>query len=715
VPKRHLIASKVRSKSLQVKRFKLGGFYLFFLNAAASKWKPSNGEIKEKGEPLMKKIPFCHLHLHTEYSFRDSTCNLNGIMTYALAMGQEFVAMTDNSALYGALEFDRMARSGGRLCGLQPVIGCEVRMVEDEGDANLVLLAETREGYHNLMRMVSLSHLDGFRSIEKSELRQYSRGLIGLSAGGDGAIFKYCAEGSVQKATELAKEYAEIFGPKNFFLEIQDHGFREQKEAKPNLLEVARIARLPLVATNDVHYLAQSDHKAYGLLRDLFQNGQFSYEQTEACSDQFYMKSGEEMRELFPDLPEALANTVKIARRCNVNLSGKIERGFPESPLPPGCDKKQDYLVSLGREGLKKRYSNRISGDEFKKASEKLNYELAMARKSKLVDYFLIVQDIVRWAKARGIPVGPGRGKEAGSLLAYVLGITEIDPIHFGLIHKQTARPNRFSQPDFDLEFCHDRRGEVIEYLRNQYPGRVAQITVLRRFTPRAVYRETGRLLGYPEADCERFAEMIPDRAMALRQARQESARFKKACESDPVAREIMRHASLLDRLPYKADTHAAAFVISGIPLIESVPLTNSNGSIMPAVQFEKQNIEDLGFMTLDILSLRVLTHIQRVLDLIEIGCGPKPNLFALPQNDAKTFARLCAGDTEGVFLLEDAKTRAALQQKQPSCMDDLIQVLNVCGHKGHAVSRAVLAYQAAYLKANFPKQWREEGVCHES
>ena len=660
----------------------------------------------------MKKIPFCHLHLHTEYSFRDSTCNLNGIMTYALAMGQAFVAMTDNGALYGALDFDRMARLGGvqagRPDGIQPVIGCEVRMVEAEGPANLVLLAETREGYRNLMRLVSLSHLDGFRSIEKSELRQYSRGLIGLSAGGDGAIFKYCAKGSIQKATELAKEYAEIFGPENFFLEIQDHGLREQKEAKPNLLEVAWLARLPLVATNDVHYLAQSHHKAYGLLRDLFQNAQLPSEQAEACSDQFYMKSGEEMQELFPDLPEALANTVKIARRCNVDLSGKIEHGFPEGSLPPGCDTKLDCLVYLGREGLKKRYSSRISGDAFEKASEQLHYELALTQRAKRVDYFLIVQDIVRWAKEKGIPAGPGRGKEVGSLLAYALGITEIDPIHFGLIYKQTDRPNRIAHLDFDLEFCHERRGEVIAYIKNKYsPDYVAQITVLRRFTSRPVYRETGRLLGYPEADCERFAEMIPGRAMSLQEARQESAEFRNVCESNPVAREIMRHASLLDRLPYNADTHSAAFVISGTPLIESVPLTNSNGSIMPAVQFGKQNIEDLGLMTIDILSLRVLTRIQRVLDLIEIGCGPKPKLFKLPPNDAKTFALLCAGDTEGVFLLEDAKTRAALQQKQPSCMDDLIQVLDTGSCKSHAVSRAVLAYQAAYLKANFPKQWQ--------
>ena len=668
----------------------------------------------------MKKIPFCHLHLHTEYSLRDSTCNLNGIMTYALAMGQEFVAMTDNSALYGALDFDRMARLGGvqadRPDGIQPVIGCEVRIVEAEGPANLVLLAETREGYRNLMRLVSLSHLDGFRSIEKSELRQYSRGLIGLSAGGDGAIFKYCAEGSIQKATELAKEYAEIFGPENFFLEIQDHGLREEKKARPNLLEVARLARLPLVATNDVHYLAQSDHKAYGLVKDLFQNAQLPSEQAEACSDQFYMKSGEEMQELFPDLPEALANTVKIARRCNVDLSGKIERGFPEFPLPPGFGSKLDYLVYLGREGLKKRYSSRISGEAFEKASAQLHYELAVTGKTKCVDYFIIVQDIVRWAKEKGIPVGPGRGKEVGSLLAYALGITEIDPIHFGLIYKRADRPNRIARLDFDLEFCHERRGEVIEYIKNKYSsGYVAQITVLRRFTSRPVYRETGRLLGYPEADCKRFAAMIPGRAMSLQEARQESAEFRNACESDPVARDIIRYASLLDMLPHKADTHSAAFVISGTPLIESVPLTKPKGSIMTAVQFECQAIEDLGLMTIDILSLRALTAIQRVLDLIELGCGQKPDLFNLPGNDAKTFELLRVGDTEGVYPFEAVKMRVALQRKQPSCMDDLICILDTGGYKSHAVSRAVLAYQAAYLKANFPKQWQEKGVCHDA
>jgi DNA polymerase-3 subunit alpha len=553
----------------------------------------------------MNKIPFCHLHLHTEYNLYGSTCKLAGIMAQAHATGQKYVAMTNNGALYGVLEFYALALAAG----IKPIIGCEMLIAEPDEASSLVLLAETQQGHQNLVHLVSLNQLpdgDGFAGpVDKNILRQYSEGLIGLSAGFNGAISKACLKGNVERAVALSREYAEIFGAGNFFLEIQDYGLPEHKDANRCLLEAAKTARLPLVATNDVHYLSRTDHLAHILLSCMRNT-----EQAACRSDEFYMKSGEEMRELFPDLPEALANTVKIAQRCTVDLSGRIEHAFPEFTLPPGADSKLEYLVQLGREGLQKRYTGRVSAEAFEKASEQLHYELSMTQRAGCVDYFLIVQDIVCWAKAQGIAVGPGRGKEAGSILAYALGITATDPLLYGLRYERFEQPNRFLQPDFDLEFCHERRGEVIEYLRNKYGSDcVGQIVTFKRFTTRTLYRDTGIELGIPETDCVQLTKLIPAGSLNLSDARLKSPEFDKACEKkNSIARHILKYATVLEGLPYAIDRHAAALVIGGRPLAGMVPVAKTQNSDMPVVQFEKGALERCGLMTIDILSLRAST-----------------------------------------------------------------------------------------------------------
>jgi DNA polymerase-3 subunit alpha len=639
----------------------------------------------------MKSVPFCHLHFHTEYSLLDSTCKVGEAMKTAKELGQSYLAITDHGVLYGAVDFYKEAYKNG----IKPIIGCEVYLARNGMDEkssqadnmHLVLLAEDQEGYQNLMRLVSLSHLEGFYykpRLDKKLLRQYSKGLIGLSACLKGEVTEACAEGAVDKAVALAREYSEILGPNNFFLEIQDHGLPEQKAANKSILEVAKITGLPLVATNDVHYIKQADHEAHDVLICL-QHGNLVSDPNRMrySGDQFYMKSGAEMERLFPNQPEALANTIEIARRCNVEFEFNLpaERlHFPTFPLPEGTTK-EDYLVELGKRGLEKLYKlknfDQPEDDLGRRVKTQFEYEVGIIKKTNYINYFLVVQDFIQWAKSDGIPVGPGRGSGAGSILAYALGITAIDPLKYNLIFERFLNPDRVSPPDFDIDFCPTRRADVISYVRNKYgEDCVAQIITFGTLGAKTLMRDVGRVLNLPLSECDRIAKLIPDMTKNLETAQAESPDFKRACASDPVAREIMKFAPRLEGLPRHAGMHAAGVVIGEKPLIEIIPLTRERKEGMIVVQFEKGPTEEIGLLKMDFLGLKNLTIIQEAIAHVEKNHGVKLDEMAFPLDDAKTFELLCKGNTAGVFQLESPGMRDTLRQVAPDCMEDIIAIL---------------------------------------
>lgn len=640
----------------------------------------------------MKTVPFCHLHLHTKYSLLDSTCKVDELMQTASDMGQTYVAMTDHGNLYGAVDFYKQAQKHG----IKPIIGCEVYIARNGMDEktsqadnmHLVLLAEDQEGWQNLMKLVSCGQLDGFYykpRIDKNLLKEHCKGLIGLSACLKGEVAEACAEGAVDRAVEVAKEYSGILGENNFFLEIMDHGMTEQKAANKHIIEVAKITGLGLVATNDVHYLRQEDHEAHDALICLQQGSLLSdTNRMSYGSDQFYLKSGAEMQQLFPDQPEALENTVKIAQRCNVEFEFNLpaERlHFPTFPLPEGYTK-EDYLVEVGKCGLEKLYhlddfDNPVSelGERVKKQFE---YEVEIIKKTNYVNYFLVVQDFIRWAKDNGIPVGPGRGSGAGSILAYALGITAIDPLRYNLIFERFLNPDRVSPPDFDIDFCPTRRADVIQYVRDKYGENcVAQIITFGTLGAKTLMRDIGRVLNLPLADCDRIAKLIPESpGTTLKKALKESPDFKRACESDPVARDIMKYAPKLEGLPRHAGMHAAGVVIGEKPLIEIIPMTRERKEGMTVVQYEKGPTEEIGLLKMDFLGLKNLTIIQEAVDHIKENHGVEIDPMKLPLDDKKTFELFCRGDTAGVFQLESPGMRDTLRQVAPDTFEDIIAIL---------------------------------------
>jgi DNA polymerase III subunit alpha len=640
----------------------------------------------------MKTVPFCHLHFHTQYSLLDSSCKVGEIMKTAQTLGQPYVAMTDHGNLYGAVDFYKKAYAEG----IKPIIGCEVYVARNGMDEktsqadnmHLVLLAETNEGWRNLMKLVSISHLEGFYykpRIDKKLLREYSGGMIGLSACLKGEVTEAAAEGAVDKAVTLAREYADILGPGNFYLELQDHGMTEQKAANKTLLDVAEITGLPLVATNDVHYIKQEDHEAHDVLICLQQGHLLSDEnRMRYPGDQFYMKSGAEMQQLFPDQPEALANTIEIAKRCNVEFEFNLpaERlHFPAFfPLPDGVSK-EDYLMETGKRGLEKLYGLKdfdhpedALGERIKKQYE---YEVGIIKQTNYVNYFLVVADFIRWAKENAIPVGPGRGSGAGSILAYALGITAVDPLRYNLIFERFLNPDRVSPPDFDIDFCPTRRQDVIQYVRKKYgEDCVAQIITFGTLGAKTLMRDIGRVLDLPLPECDKVAKLIPDMTKNLQTAQKESPDFALACRSDPAARAIMKYAPRLEGLPRHTGMHAAGVVIGEKPLIDIIPLTKERKEGATVVQFEKGPTEEIGLLKMDFLGLKNLTIIQEAVEHIEANHGNRIDPMKLPLDDPQTFELFCRGDTAGVFQLESPGMRDTLRQMAPDCFEDIIAVL---------------------------------------
>ena len=605
----------------------------------------------------------------------DGACRIDRMLKRIKELGMQAVAVTDHGCLYGAITFYQKARAEG----IKPIIGCEMyvasgkdRFDRRSGAGNyahhLVLLARNEEGYANLCRLGSKAFLEGYYykpRIDKQLLREHSAGLIGLSACIKGEVADLCSKDQIERAVAVAREYSEILGPDNFYLELMDHGLEEQQKVNKDIREVARLSGLPLVVTNDCHYIKQEDSKAHEVMLCLqTQTVMSDPNRMNYKSDQFYIKSEEEMRSLFPDLPEAIENSAVIARRCNVELKlGKdAPLHFPLYEVPEGFTQKE-YLSKLAHDGLRKRYGLEDPGnpkdDVERGIVERLEHEMGVIEQTGFVNYFLVVWDFIAAAKRRGIPVGPGRGSGAGSMVAYALEITGIDPLRYGLIFERFLNPERLSPPDFDIDFCPTRRSEVIEYVREKYgEENVAQIITFGKLGAKTVIRDVGRVLEIDFGECDRLAKMVPEEPdMDLDKALKMNPDFKRAVENEDNARRIMEYAKTLEGLPRNPGTHAAGVVIGEKPLMEILPLARDKEG-RRITQFEMKPMEKTGLLKMDFLGLRNLTVVQNTIDILAKTKGIEIEIEKIPLDDEKTFELLGRGDTVGIFQLESSGMR---------------------------------------------------------
>ncbi len=637
---------------------------------------------------------FTHLHVHSHYSLLDGLAKIDALVAAALEHKMTALALTDHGSMYGAVEFYKKAKKAG----IKPIIGCEVYVAfEKMGDkrpgidhkrSHLVLLAKDKEGYQNLVKLATLAHLEGFYykpRIDRDLLRLHSKGLIGLSACLGGEIPKALMSGNSEKAEKLAKEYQEIFGPENFYLEIGHHpNLKEQSRVNEEIIKLAKKINAPLVATNDVHYLKSEDAKAQDILLAVQTNTKVDDEDRLTMKqDDFSFRSPQVMEELFKHVPEAVAATEEIAGRCNLELElGKIK--LPDFDVPDGTTP-DAFLKKLAYAGLGKRYDISAENDpagknDFaEKIIARLEYELAIISKMGFASYFLIVQDFVNWAKNNGIVVGPGRGSAAGSIVSYLLNITNIDPIKYNLLFERFLNPDRISMPDIDLDFADTRRDEVLEYVAQKYGrGHVAQIITFGTMGARAAARDTGRALGLPYAFCDQVAKMIPfgmdfEEALA-------TPDLKKFRETNAQAETLINSARKLEGVARHASTHACGVVITKEPLIDSVPLqkstSGSDAKETVVTQYEMKAIEDLGLLKMDFLGLKNLTIIENAINLIEKRHGIKIQIDELPLDDGQTFKLLQKGDTTGVFQLESSGMKRYLKDLKPNEFEDIIAMV---------------------------------------
>lgn len=626
------------------------------------------------------KSSFVHLHVHTEYSLLDGAARIQELVRAAEAQGMDALAITDHGAMHGVIPFYQACRERG----IRPIIGCEVYLtpgdMEDRPSPqenriyHLLLLAETTEGYKNLMKLVSEAHLRGFHykpRVDKALLRRFRRGLIATSACLSGEIPRAILEGRFGDARRIAEEYRELFGEGNFFLELQSHGLPEEMKVNRHLIALAEETGLPLVATNDVHYINRQDHGVQDCLLCIGTGRRLDEEdRMRFPTEEFYLKSPDEMVRLFADVPEAIRNTVRIAERCRVEIP-LGERLLPRFPVPEGHTA-TSYLRELCRKGAVERY-----GSITPEVRQRLRYELDVIERMGFSDYFLIVWDFVRFAHERGIATGPGRGSAAGSLVAYVLRITDIDPLRYGLLFERFLNPERISMPDIDIDFNYERRDEVIEYVSRKYgPDRVAQIITFGTMAPRAAVRDVGRVMGLPYAEVDRAAKMIPVApGMTLEKAFQAEPRLKELCDQNPQMARLMEVVEKVEGLPRHASTHAAGLVISEEPLTEHVPLMRgSDGGSL--TQYPMDVLEKIGLLKADFLGLRNLTVIERAIGIIRETEGREIRFDRMDMEDEATYRMLGQGETIGVFQLESTGMRRVLRELKPSCFEDLIAVL---------------------------------------
>ncbi len=617
---------------------------------------------------------FVHLHLHSEYSLLDGSTRINLLPKRVKELGMDAVALTDHGNMYGAIAFYKACKDQG----VKPILGCEVYVSEKDMTIkdktnkrfHLILLAENNQGFKNIMKIVSLAFVDGYYykpRVDKEVLKKYSKGIIATSACLGGEVQRFILDRDLDAAKAAALEYREIFGENNFFLELQDHGMPEQARVNRELIKISEELNFPLTVSNDVHYLDRDDAKSHDVLLCI-QTGKTINEENRMKfpSDEFYLKSPDEMAALFPENKDALENTIKIANRCNVDIKFH-EQHLPEFTVPEGYTH-EDYLKKLATEGMYNRYEN-VTDD----IKERFDFEFNTIKNMGFVDYFLIVWDFIRYARKHEIQVGPGRGSAAGSIVSYCLGITDVDPLKFNLLFERFLNPERVSMPDIDIDFCYERREEVIEYVNRKYgESHVAQIVTFGTMAARNAIRDVGRALDMSYAKVDYIAKQVPQALnMTLEKALEISETFKGIYDSEEESRLLIDMALKLEGLPRHTSTHAAGVVISKDELTEYVPLTRNDKII--ATQFNMIELEELGLLKMDFLGLRTLTVIRDAINLIRENEGKTISFEKFDYNDPDVLKMFAKSETLGVFQFESSGMRAFLKELKPDEFSDLV------------------------------------------
>ena len=622
-------------------------------------------------------MQFCHLHTHTEYSLLDGEASIKKLVARVKELGMDSCAITDHGSMYGVVDFYREAKAQG----IHPIIGCEVYMAPrsrfdkvhdiDNKTSHLILLAENQKGYKNLIKLVSAGYIDGFYykpRIDFEMLKEHSEGIIALSACIAGEVPKALLRGDYDEAKKIALKYAEVLGKDNYFLEIQDHGLSEQKRIIPDMLRLSEETGIGLVATNDIHYLKKEDAKYQDVLMCIQMEKKVDDpDRMKFETEEFYIKSPEEMMSLFEYVPQAIENTEKIAKRCNVDFDFGT-RHLPAYAVPDGKDA-FEYLRELCQSGLEKRYSP--VSDELQK---RLDYELGVIKSMGFVDYFLIVWDFIHFAKNNGVMVGPGRGSAAGSIVAYSLGITTVDPIKYGLIFERFLNPERVSMPDLDIDFAPNGRQKIIDYVVEKYgEGQVAQIITFGTMKAKLAIRDVGRALDIPYAEVDKVAKLVPfDLKMTISKALDISTELHALYENDPQIKELLDTSMALEGLPRHASTHAAGVVITSEPIVNYVPLQLNSENFI-TTQFTKDTVENLGLLKMDFLGLRNLTVIENAVKIIKRTRGIDLNMDEIDYDCKEVYELISSGNTDGVFQLESAGMQSFMQELKPDTLEDVI------------------------------------------
>lgn len=624
---------------------------------------------------------FVHLHVHSEYSLLDGACRIKSLVKQAKELGQTAIAVTDHGVMYGIIDFYKEAKANG----IKPIVGCEVYVAPrsrwdkvhkiDTSPYHLVLLCKNETGYRNLIKLVSRGFTEGFYfkpRIDRELLAQHSQGLIALSACLAGEVPRALTAGDYERAKEAAIFYRDLFGPENYFIELQNHGIQNQQRIIPQLKRLAGEIGVGLVATNDAHYVKKEDSMVQKILLCIQTNHTLGEENDiEFETEEFYLKSREEMEAAIPDCPEAMDNTCRIAQMCNLDFQ------FGHHILPlyeaPDGRENEEFFRDMCFAGLRRHYGENPASH----LVERLNYELDVISKMGYVDYFLIVYDFVNYAKTHGIPVGPGRGSGAGSIAAYCMGITGIDPIKYNLIFERFLNPERISMPDFDIDFCYERREEVIEYVIKKYGAdRVAQIITFGTMAARGGIRDVGRVMGVAYQKVDMVAKLVPmELHMTLEKALQKSNELRELYESDPEVKQLLDYTSQIEGMPRHASTHAAGVVIARDAVEKYVPLAKNDESVV--TQYTMTTLEELGLLKMDFLGLRNLTVISDTEKMVQ-KFEPGFSMAAVPMDDEPTFAMMSRGQAKGVFQFESGGMRQVLSQLKPESVEDLIAVISL-------------------------------------
>ena len=624
-------------------------------------------------------MSFVHLHVHSQYSLLDGACRIDSMMDRVKELGQDAIAITDHGAMYGCIDFYKAAKAAG----VKPIIGCEVYVARrgmtdmvsgvDKEAYHLVLLCKDMKGYENLCLLVSEAYLHGFYykpRVDLELLRKHHEGLIALSACLAGGVAQRLMDEDYEAAKEHALLLADIFGEDNFYLELQDHGIYEQGPVNRGIMRISRETGLPLVVTNDAHYLRREDAAMHDVLLCI-QTGKTMDDPTRMKfqTEEFYLKSEDELRELFPNCPEAFENTVKIAQRCNVEFVFN-EYHLPSFPVPEGYTN-DEYFRKLCMDGFKERYT-----DPPAEYLERLEYEIGVISRMGYVNYYLIVWDFIRFAKESGIPVGPGRGSGAASIVAYCMHITEVDPMKYALIFERFLNPERVSMPDFDTDFCQERRGEVIEYVMRKYGAdHVAQIATFGTMAARAAIRDTGRAMNFSYAETDVVAKQVPSQPLhiTLKEALNVSPKLKEMYDTDERVHKLIDTAMSLEGMPRNTSTHAAGVVITADPVCSYVPLARNDDTIV--TQYTMTTIEELGLLKMDFLGLRNLTVIRDAERQIQ-EFDAEFSMDKIPDNDSETFKMLAEGKTQGVFQLESTGMTGVCVGMKADSIEDITAIV---------------------------------------